>query len=211
MSLNVRQLEKVRELGNGVIQARCPACAEHGGDRAGKHLRVYADGRFGCCVFPKDGEHRKRIFVLAGDRSPRTFTIRAASRPAAESATSVVAVLSGFRGTPGTTKTHAASTGESPSAHKSEQGDTLGTLGTPFSKSRAYARKEEQVMCDDAHACKDSKNGVPSVPSLPKPGRMPYLTADGTLVIPFDSPKQFHWWKGGQSAEQTRMDCSTGL
>src|SRR5215475_12637565 len=79
MSLNVTKLEKVRELANGTLQARCPACAESGGDRKGEHLRVYADGRFGCCVHPKDGEHRKRIFALAGDREPRSFTVKVAT------------------------------------------------------------------------------------------------------------------------------------
>ncbi|MEI8292238.1 MAG: hypothetical protein WCH99_22435, partial [Verrucomicrobiota bacterium] len=50
----------------------------------------------------------------------------------------------------------------------------------------------------------DFKTPVPSVPveKLPNPvipdghqGRLPYLTADGTLVIPFDSPERYHWWK----------------
>ena len=62
MSLDTAKLEKVRELAGGIVQARCPACAEGGGDRKGEHLRVYPDGRFGCCVHPKDGQHRKRIF-----------------------------------------------------------------------------------------------------------------------------------------------------
>jgi hypothetical protein len=55
MSLDTAKLEKVRELASGVLQARCPACAEDGGDRKAEHLRVYADGRYGCCVHPKDG------------------------------------------------------------------------------------------------------------------------------------------------------------
>jgi hypothetical protein len=38
MSLDVKKLEKVRELANGVTQARCPACAEDGGDKKGQHL-----------------------------------------------------------------------------------------------------------------------------------------------------------------------------
>ena len=25
--------------------------------------------------------------------------------------------------------------------------------------------------------------------------RLPFLTADGTLRIPFDSPERYHWWK----------------
>ena len=80
MSLIVSKLEKVRQLGNGVVQARCPACAEGGHDRSGEHLRIYPDGRFGCCVYPKDHEHRKRIFALAGDKEPRGFTVRVAEQ-----------------------------------------------------------------------------------------------------------------------------------
>ena len=76
MSLNLNKLEKVRKLENGIVQARCPACAEGGNDRKGEHLRILADGRFGCCIHPKDGDHRKRIFALAGDRTPGTFTVR---------------------------------------------------------------------------------------------------------------------------------------
>ena len=37
--------------------------------------------------------------------------------------------------------------------------------------------------------------------------RLPFLTADGTLSIPFDSDPKYHWWKlGGQSVEQTRAE-----
>ena len=47
--------------------------------------------------------------------------------------------------------------------------------------------------------------GVPSVPEgvegeagLPPTAageHLPYLTPGGTLVIPFDSPERYHWWK----------------
>ncbi len=69
MSLDLSKLEKVVDLSNGMKRARCPACAESGNDKTGVHLRVYPDGRFGCCVHPKDKEHRKRVFALAGERS----------------------------------------------------------------------------------------------------------------------------------------------
>ena len=36
--------------------------------------------------------------------------------------------------------------------------------------------------------------------------RLPYLTPGGDLVIPFDSDPKYHWWKGGQSVEQTRAE-----
>ena len=65
--LDLNKLEKVRRRGRKYI-ARCPACAEAGGDRKGEHLFFGEDGRFGCVQFPgPDGkQHRKRIFELAG-------------------------------------------------------------------------------------------------------------------------------------------------
>src|SRR3974377_155537 len=93
MSLDTAKLEKVRELAGGIVQARCPACAEGGGDGKGEHLRIYPDGRYGCCVHPKDGEHRKRVFALAGVRKPGTFTLRLKTPPALPAARSVKAAL----------------------------------------------------------------------------------------------------------------------
>ena len=78
MSLNLAKLEKVRHLGNGAVEARCPACAEGGHDRKGEHLLIKPDGRFGCCANPKDRDHRKRIFALAGDSSPRSIKVKVA-------------------------------------------------------------------------------------------------------------------------------------
>ena len=47
-----------------------------------------------------------------------------------------------------------------------------------------------------------SESPVPSVPEVRAPEplshvgeKLPYLTAGGTLVIPFDSPERYHWWK----------------
>jgi hypothetical protein len=34
-----------------------------------------------------------------------------------------------------------------------------------------------------------------AVPSVPIREKLPFLTADGTLSIPFDSPERYHWWK----------------
>jgi hypothetical protein len=64
------------------------------------------------------------------------------------------------------------------------------------------------------YTCKDWESGVRAVrevlegnaaepPSVgvvveapPAPAeRLPFLAADGTLVIPFDSPERYHWWK----------------
>ena len=94
MSLDVGKLEKVRELAGGIVQARCPACAEGGNDRSGEHLRIYPDGKFGCCVHPKDTEHRKRIWALAGVRKPGIFSLRLKSPPAMPAPMSVKTVLS---------------------------------------------------------------------------------------------------------------------
>lgn len=211
MSLDVRRLEKARELAGGIVQARCPACAESGGDRAGQHLRVYPDGRFGCCVHPKDREHRKRIFALAGDKATRSFTVKVTSgKAAATPAKSVASSLTGFvrtLRTPFSNSVSSASEASYPSqGTKSLAHLTFRTLRTPISMSRAYAREDDQVMCDDTHICKDSENGVLSVLDAPRTERLPYLTAGGTLVIPFDSPERFHWWKCGQSISETRVE-----
>lgn len=65
------KLENVSEKGDGRITARCPACAETGGDKSGNHFFMSSDGKFGCVVNPKDEgkDHRKRIFAIAGIKS----------------------------------------------------------------------------------------------------------------------------------------------
>ena len=195
MSLDIAKLEKVRQLENGMVQARCPACAESGADRSGNHLRIQPDGRFGCCVHPKDSDHRKRIFALVGEKSSGTFTVRVRVAKAAVEARSVKAALTTFTvGTLGTGKT------ESDKGGKMELPlplDNLGTLGTHILNPYTYRK-------NISHMYKDSESAVPSVltektpqPVLPDGHheRLPYITADGTLVIPFDSPERYHWWK----------------
>ncbi len=39
---------------------------------------------------------------------------------------------------------------------------------------------------------------------LPKP----HINACGDLVIPFNSPRQYHWWAGGQSVNETISQIS---
>ena len=220
MSLNVSKLEKVRELAGGIVQARCPACAEGGNDRAGEHLRIYPDGRFGCCVHPKSGEHRKRIFALAGERQRRLpsseqFTAKVASaKTTSPELRSVSAALTGFR-TLRTAKTESVST-ESKASQVSPAADSDGvylqseyfrTLRTPLSNPRAYAR-------ENMYMCKDRESGV--LPVLTTK-RLPFLTPGGDLSIPFDSPERYHWWKldgNRQSVAETlnevreRMNCA---
>lgn len=207
MSLDVRLLEKARELGNGIVQARCPACAEDGGDRAGEHLRVYPDGRFGCCVHPKDSAHRKRIFALVGDKSPRSFTVKVASAaPTAATARSVTASLASFVRTVRTPVSESVSTPTAPT-------EDSRTLRTPFSNPRACVREDEMRDAHDTHTCKDNESGVlPVLTSLQTATeRLPHFTPGGTLVIPFDSPERFHWWKGGQSVAATRAEVESWI
>ena len=65
MSIDLKKLENVHESGEKVT-ARCPACAQDGGDVKGEHLVVFKDGKFGCVAYPKDKEHNRAIFKLAG-------------------------------------------------------------------------------------------------------------------------------------------------
>ena len=183
MSLDTAKLEKVRALAGGIVQARCPACAEGGGDRKGEHLRIYPDGRFGCCVNPREREHRKRIFALAGDKTPRgQFQVRVAGRAAITGERSVKGELHGAGGTLGTAKAELAKGGVEVPASPA---DNLGTLGTDNLNPRAYARAHVGEL-------KDCQSTVPSVPSGE---RLPYLDRSGGLVIPFNSPERYHYWK----------------
>ncbi len=203
MSLDVAKLEKARELAGGIVQARCPACAEGDGDRKGEHLRVYPDGRYGCCVHPKDGEHRKRIFALAGARKPGALTLRLKTPPALPASRSVKAALAApsvrTLRTPDSESENGVPSVPTPPA------DDFRTGRTGISKSRACAREGSPNVRTPVYTCKDSDSAVLPVLTdsaaetvLPPTGageRLPFLTADGTLRIPFDSPERYHWWK----------------
>jgi len=191
MSLDLSKLEKVRELAGGIVQARCPACAEGGHDGKGGHLRIYPDGRYGCCVFPKDKGHLKRIFALAGDKRPRgQFRVRVCGKLAAlGGGWSVKAALADYLGTLGTPKSAGTlGTGETGSKSgaamigtlgtpktesenavpgvPSSPADYFGTLGTPIFKSRARTRGNTPIGVDGSvEQLKDLETAVPSVPS----------------------------------------------
>jgi hypothetical protein len=81
MSLDVSKLQNLRMRG-GKSTARCPACAETGGDKKGEHLIINPQGHFGCVVYPGNGpdakEHRRRIFALCGDRKIKPLMVRQA-------------------------------------------------------------------------------------------------------------------------------------
>ena len=212
MSLDVAKLEKVRELDGGIVQARCPACAEGGNDRTGEHLRIYPDGRFGCCVHPKDRDHRKKIWAVAGVRKAGTFTLRLTAPSAAPTALSVKAVLT--FGTLGTGKTNS---GTDCQTIQQPLVNDFGTLGTPNSNSRAYTRELDIRNIYIPEQLKELEPPVPNVPpsggrpSLVAGERLPFLTAGGDLSIPFDSPERYHWWRGGQSVETTLAEVRAAL
>ncbi len=230
MSLDAAKLEKVRELPGGIVQARCPACAEGGHDRTGEHLRIYPDGRFGCCVHPKDKEHRKRIFALAGGKLPLhssgTFAVRLKAPSATTTTRSVKAALTAFMaGTLGTPKTESeTSVPAVPTSLRTATMPTIadfGTLGTGNSELRARARVDSTAHIDIGgnlpEKLKDSETAVPSVPRAKSPETfdqdakpLPFLTSGGDLVIPFDSPERFHWWKP-DGERLTIADIRAGL
>ena len=261
MPLDVNKLENLGDLADGMRRARCPACAEKGQDKTGEHLRIYPDGRFGCCVFPRDREHRKRIYALVGQRGRRAIKVRVAATkseapvlcgilgrlgrlfpssatvPPSTDATDGVtevetgSLLSRTLRTPETKSKEGVGSGNDLRTLRTGNSNSNGgsafegclplgdstnlrTLRTPLSNPRAIGEKNsvEEVS---THTCKGFREGVRLVreqegavspPSereksggelqpAEKQGRMPYLTPDGTLVIPFDSPERFHWWK----------------
>ena len=221
MSLDLKKLERARALADGVIQARCPACAKEGGDKAGEHLRVYSDGRFGCCVHPRDREHRRQIHALAGDKERRAFRVHvtAPARPPLP-LQSVTASLADFSRTLRTADSESVQKPQSPNnevrtvrtpdaeseSNRQKVQEEFRTLRTGILRSRAYAREENTHIYNGTHMCKDNERGVLSVLSSQTGEKLPYLLADGTLVIPFDSPERYHWWKSGQSVAETRRE-----
>ena len=256
MSLNLAKLEKVRHLGNGAVEARCPACAEGGHDRKGEHLLIKPDGRFGCCANPKDSDHRKRIFALAGDSSPRSIKVKVAGvRVAAPAVRSgVLGRLGRVFATPAKTAiTPDASDGVNGVQPESEEIRTLRTgsvnsiqdgqpesrtLRTPQYPYTCREKSEEDDLLIEVQGVPvgaseaselvppsaESERGVRSVReggAAVEPlkelvegvrgVRTPYFTAGGTLVIPFDSPERYHWWKGGQSIAETRAEIANTL
>ena len=195
-------------MANGLKRAQCPACAEAGQDKTGEHLRIYPDGRFGCCVYPKDREHRKRIFALVGERGRQEIKVRVMPPKATGAVQSGILGRLGrlFPSQPqkpvpaevGTLGTGGAKSNRISATEGRLPLGELGTLGTPYQNPRAVVERGGAVD-RDVYTHKEFRGGVPSVPDLAgtKPRRMPYLTPDGTLGIPFESPERFHWWKPG--------------
>jgi hypothetical protein len=83
ISLDPARLENVKRHDDGSIRAACPACRAAGSDKSGNHLKIEPGGKFGCATHKDDGEHRKEIFRLAGNRSvprPANFASQAKLR-----------------------------------------------------------------------------------------------------------------------------------
>ena len=66
--LDLEKIELLRDVGASKRIGRCPACAEESADAKLEHFFIYADGKWGCVVYPGDegNEHRKRIMALVG-------------------------------------------------------------------------------------------------------------------------------------------------
>ena len=205
MTLEIDLLEKARTTGGGRIQARCPACAESGGDTKGEHLAVYPDGRFGCCLYPGDKQHRRRIFALAGKKkSIPVVTVRKASSAQTARQWTLVSVAMTLPAPP----TAPDLDSEKPvlSVPEMKSGINLppvGTLGTPFLNPHEYSRKKSITYAPSIYGGTDLP--VPSVPnqSPALKGTRPFIDSSGGLCIPTDSPARYHWWKGGQSVDET--------
>jgi hypothetical protein len=207
LSVDRTKLNKLRQLGNGGWQAQCPACAETGSDRKGEHLRISADGKFGCCVFPGDREHRRRIFALVGDRGLKEIRVRVASRTAGPVTQGILSRLVA-------------------SAECKVENGECGQATSDGSDGASQMQKEEcKIQNENGATVRTGRTGVflvtrdreetdDSVSKLiefEEPVRsvrqeLPHLTASGDLVIPFNSPKRYHWWAGGQSIRQTRQE-----
>lgn len=216
MGLQIDRLEKVRTTGGGLIHARCPACAVEGGDTKGEHLIIYPDGRFGCCVNPGDKQHRKRIFALAGEATKRqvepVVVVRKASATQSARQWKVVNVAMPPLQPP---PSHDPKL-PVPTVPEVKSGGSLppvGTLGTTILNPRALQEKighshihTHGSLEHPSQASQPSSNGgdlkLP-VPSVPEQSPKPYIDSDGNFRIPFDSPERFHWWKGGQSVDET--------
>jgi hypothetical protein len=231
MSLDVSKLQKVVELGEGVKRARCPACAEIGSDRTGQHLRIDSDGRFGCCVFPGDREHRKRIFALAGNQTKREIKVRVAAVAVHKPIQSgVLGRLGRTFGSPdgaSEVESEILEMEESRTQRTGEQDWNIDTEETETELRTARTGQTECIeeLCNDertlrtpqlslvlqqedseiekyeTHIYKDCDEGVRCVRVNRE--KLPHLTPGGDLVIPFDSPERYHWWKSGQSVKET--------
>lgn len=162
MALDQGKLENLSTVHNGARQARCLACAEVGHDKKGDHLRIFDNGAFGCAANPRDREHQRRIWELAGDREKRPFKIKA-HEPSGRSSRSIKDALvdsGNYRAvTHAPTKSETDLETAAPSAPTSKNGALGAASSYPYaSRARAYT-----------HALVYSSGKLPA-PSAPKLG-----------------------------------------
>src|SRR5262249_30033762 len=74
------------------------------------------------------------------------------------------------------------------------------TLRTP-QLSLVLQQEDSEIEKCETHIYKDFDRGVRCVRVNRE--KLPHLTPGGDLVIPFDSPERYHWWKSGQSVKET--------
>ena len=97
MSLDINKLDNVSEKPDGKITARCPACAQEGGDQKGENLVIFPDSKFGCVKYEGDAAHRNKIHSLAGDGKRRQYApVKLAVRPFQVSEPTVLMSLGSF-------------------------------------------------------------------------------------------------------------------
>jgi len=227
VSLDPKKLEKVMELAGGGFQARCPACAESGQDRKGEHLRIFPDGRYGCAVHPGERYHRRRIFELAGQRerhriqvfrfessNPDIVKRGILARLADVLPDSLPPVL--------TPKSSGAKDATRDTPGGSEVERQSRTLRTPTLESdhalldfprtpRTGSLPVTRIVSGESgnrrvRDLRDIRSESPVRAVRPEGQALPYIMEDGTLVIPFSSPSEYHWWNGGKSALETRKE-----
>jgi hypothetical protein len=154
MALDLAKLSNVKRHPNGKITARCPACAESGGDSQGVHLVMYTDGKFGCVVYPKDHAHRQEIFRLVGQPEaekgkPKPIAIRTTER----TLMSEGVVLTGLTRPNPITRT--------------EEYSTPGRLGRHFPTPLYQEKRTEEVSYIEGEV----ENTRPRRPDLPAKGK----------------------------------------
>jgi hypothetical protein len=76
-------------------------------------------------------------------------------------------------------------------------------------ESPAYMRMDSSQAEKGPRKPEGLENNDCAVRTTPATERLPFLTAGGNLVIPFESPARYHWWDGGQSVAATMAEVLT--
>lgn len=65
-SLDFEKLKNIVRYESGFVRCGCPACIDAGEDKSQDHLCIWPNGKYGCAKWPKDKDHRKLVWKLAG-------------------------------------------------------------------------------------------------------------------------------------------------